>query len=91
MTATKATTQLPRAEQLERADTRRVKILELITASVTEGSDGYKGYPPTISELAAQTGVSNKQVRTDLAALEAAGFIERDPGTGRGIRVVPQS
>lgn len=88
MTATK---QPPRAEQLERADARRVRILELIVASVTEGSPGYKGYPPTISELSRETGVSTKQVRTDLAALEAAGFIERDPGTGRGIRVVPQS
>lgn len=89
MTATKQ--QPTRAEQLERADSRRVEILGLIESFLTEGTEHYKGRPPTISQLASLTGVSNKQVRTDLAALEAAGLIERDPGQAAGIRLVKQS
>ena len=88
MTATKQPT---RAEQLERADRRRVRILELIREFLTEGTEHYKGRPPTISQLAELTHVSTKQVRTDLAALEAAGFIERDAGQAAGIRLVKQS
>ena len=88
MTATK---QPSRAEQLQRADDRRVRILQIITDYLTPGAELYKGYPPTVSELAGLVAVSSKQVRTDLAALESAGLIERDPGRASGIRIVTQS
>lgn len=87
-----AATSPTRADQLARADDRRAQIFKLIGEFITEGSGpNYHGYPPTVSELAALTGVSNRQVRVDLATLEDAGLIERDPGQPRAIRIVNPS
>lgn len=71
-----------RDDQLARAAKRRGEVFNLIAASISE-----EGYPPSVSELAERTGVSPRTIRVDLAALEAAGKIERDPGKARGIRL----
>ncbi|MGA2035870.1 MAG: helix-turn-helix domain-containing protein [Thermoguttaceae bacterium] len=46
------------------------------------------GYPPTSREIAARAKLSDTRARQHLAALEARGAIQRDPGTARGIRIV---
>lgn len=74
---------MPSPTEIERAAKRRVEILRKIVESVNG-----RGYPPTVSELAEATGVTKRQIRTDLDALVAAGAIERDPGVTRGLRVV---
>lgn len=73
-----------RATTLDQAQTRRRKVLRLIRESLSD-----RGYPPSISELAASTGVaSTLTIRRDLEKLERDGKIERDPGVTRGIRLV---
>jgi len=48
-----------------------------------------RGYPPTLRELADGLGIgSTNGVRYHLDVLERAGYIERDRGTPRGIRVM---
>lgn len=73
---------MPSPADIARAEARRVRVVELIAESLTA-----RGYPPSVSELAAATGVSTRQTRVDLTTLEAAGIIERDPGVPRGIRL----
>lgn len=75
---------MPSTTDLERAATRRRKVLRLIRDSVAT-----KGYPPSISELQHETGVSSTlTIRRDLDKLERDGKIQRDPGVTRGIRVL---
>lgn len=73
-----------RHEILTDAGDRRVRVLRLIETAIST-----KGYPPSISELAAATDVSTLTIRRDLANLESTGRIERDAGVTRGIRLVP--
>lgn len=47
-----------------------------------------RGMPPTLAEIAEYFGYRNRAtVRQHLAALEKKGFIKRDPGLSRGIRL----
>jgi len=49
-----------------------------------------EGFPPTVREVAARFGiVSLNAVRRHLAALEAKGFLRREPGRSRGLRLLP--
>ncbi len=46
------------------------------------------GYPPTVREICTHTGIhSTSQVAYYLKQLEGAGYLERDKGVSRGIRV----
>lgn len=74
---------MPSPADLERAAARRVEVLKIIETSISE-----RGYPPTVSELAASTEVSTLATRRDLDTLVAQGKIERDPGVARGLRLV---
>lgn len=80
---TQTTAGKPRAEQLAEAASRRLDVLSIIEASISE-----RGYPPAVRELAEQTGVSKRTIRADLDHLVSAGHIERDAGEHRGIRLV---
>lgn len=77
---------MPSAQQMDAAAERRATMYDLIATSIRD-----RGYPPTQSELAADTGVSKPQVRIDLRILEQLGYIERDEGVQRGIRLVPEA
>lgn len=47
------------------------------------------GYPPTIGEIAENMGVRGSYtIRGSLGALERKGFIQRDRGISRGLRIV---
>lgn len=73
---------MPTQAEIDRATARRVQVVEVIRESLRD-----RKYPPTVAEIAQATGVSNRQTRTDLAVLAAAGAIERDAGVPRGIRI----
>lgn len=73
---------MPTPAALENARARRATILTLIARSVTD-----RGYPPTIRELAADTGVSPRQVAKDIRALVDAGDLEHTPGAARSLKV----
>lgn len=48
-----------------------------------------RGYPPTIRDIVKGTGQSSTStVSYHLDRMAAAGYIERDPGISRGIRLV---
>lgn len=50
-----------------------------------------KGYPPTVRELCAATGISSYNgVHTHLVALERKGYLKRTPGASRGLLVLPR-
>jgi repressor LexA len=48
-----------------------------------------RGYPPSVRELAKFLGVSSTCAAEFLIALERKGFISREPGVARGIRLLP--
>lgn len=74
---------MPTREELDRAAARRKVVLRLIRQHITR-----QGYPPSVSELAAETHVTKLTIRRDLETLVADGKIERDRGVTRGIRLV---
>ena len=74
---------MPAHDDIERAKARRRRVLRLIRESIST-----RGYPPSISELAAATKVSTRSIRVDLDKLAEAGKIERDPKVTRGIRLL---
>jgi len=45
------------------------------------------GYPPSITDLAAELGLSRTAVAHQLRALHAKGAITREPGRARAIRI----
>ena len=49
------------------------------------------GYPPTLAEIGKHCRFTKGAAKKHLVAIAAKGFIERDEGTARGIRVVHQS
>jgi repressor LexA len=67
---------------------RQARILETIRASVHE-----KGYPPTMREIGEVVGLtSTSSVKHQLQALEAKGYLRRDPNLPRAIDVImPES
>lgn len=73
---------MPTKTELDRAAARRKEAAKIIATSISS-----KGYPPSVSELAAETNVSTACVRRDLERLERDGVIERDPSVARGIRL----
>lgn len=73
---------MPSTVEINRAARRRVRVLELIRKSVRD-----RGYPPTLTELAAATKVSKRTSAVDLERLVEAGAIRRTP-TARGIELV---
>jgi repressor LexA len=63
---------------------RQTRILETIRASVHE-----KGYPPTMREIGEVVGLtSTSSVKHQLQALEAKGYLRRDPNLPRAIDVI---
>lgn len=73
---------MPTAHELDRAATRRDKVIASIATSLEA-----RGYPPSVRELADEHAVSTLTVRRDLDRLVREGKIERDPGVDRGIRL----
>lgn len=64
---------------------RQQAALALICRSVVD-----RGYPPTVRELGAELGLSSSNsVLNVLRRLQAKGYLDRDPGVVRGIRVLP--
>ena len=62
---------------------RQQQILEYIRASVDE-----RGYPPSVREIGEAVGLrSPSSVHSQLATLEAGGFLRRDPSRPRAIDV----
>ena len=52
------------------------------------GFHAEKGYPPTLAQMAEHLGVSSlNSVKSLLAALEKKGWIDRDEGVSRGVRL----
>ena len=50
------------------------------------------GWPPTIRELGEALGISSTNgVRRHLEVLERKGFITREPGTARGLKVIKET
>lgn len=74
---------MPASDDVARAAARRRKVLRLLSKSIAT-----RGYPSSVSELAAETGVSTRTIRVDLDKLAKDGKIEKDPGVGRGIRIL---
>ncbi len=63
---------------------RRQTFLDFIEAFIDE-----RGYPPTYEEIRRSLGLSTKSlVDHHLSVLEDAGYIERDPLTPRGLRLL---
>jgi repressor LexA len=63
---------------------RQRRILEVIQASAAE-----RGYPPTVREICEQVGLnSSSSVAHQLRALEARGYIRRDPNRPRAMEVL---
>lgn len=73
---------MPSPADVQAAADRRRKVLRSIAKSING-----QGYPPSVSELAREFGVSGLTIRRDLGALEDAGKIDRDPGVARAIRL----
>ena len=66
---------------------RQREVLDLIRLSVDR-----RGYPPTLAELRYDLGVSSTYTVTcHLEALSRKGYIERDAGVSRGIRVMERA
>jgi DeoR/GlpR family transcriptional regulator of sugar metabolism len=74
---------MPAQADLDKAAKRRDDVLASIATSISE-----RGYPPSISELARETGVSTLTTRRDLDSLVTQGKIERDAKVDRGIRLL---
>ncbi len=63
---------------------RQRAILEFIEEVIDE-----EGYPPTVREICKRFRISSPRGVSDhLGALERKGFIEREPGKARGLRIV---
>ena len=66
----------------EETGDKQERIYELIVSHIDE-----YGYPPTHQWLAEQTGMVKSNVHYHLMMLERDGWIERDTGRSRGIRI----
>lgn len=76
--------EFPDVETGEGLTTRQRLILETIRASVSD-----RGYPPSMREIGEAVGLtSTSSVTHQLSALEAKGFLRRDPHRPRAIEVV---
>jgi repressor LexA len=65
---------------------RQAAVLEFIRSRVARD-----GRPPTLDEIGARFAIASSfGVRRHLTALEKKGYIERDAGTARGIRLTPE-
>jgi len=62
---------------------RQAEVLEIIRESLTD-----RGYPPTIREISRRLGVHISATVGHLEALAKKGYIERDEGVTRGIRIL---
>lgn len=63
---------------------RQRDILQAIRRSVS-----LRGYPPTVREICAEAGISSTSVvNYNLKRLEEKGYLERNPDTSRGIRLL---
>lgn len=64
---------------------RHTRILDFITACVNE-----RGYPPSIREIGDHVGLSSpSSVAHHVDVLVARGYLAREPGRPRAIRVIP--
>jgi len=62
---------------------KQKSILDIIKNYINE-----KGYPPTTRELSKLAGFTSQGARTHVHALELKGYIERDTGISRGMRIL---
>jgi len=72
-----------RCSRSERLTGRRKAILEFIVEHIQES-----GYPPTVREICEGLGLTNWSLQYHLGMLEDYGYILRDPGVARGIRLL---
>ena len=76
--------EFPDVDNGEALTARQRLILETIRASVTD-----RGYPPSMREIGESVGLtSTSSVTHQLSALEAKGYLRRDPHRPRAIEVV---
>jgi len=76
--------EFPEVDNGDGLTTRQRLILETIRASVTD-----RGYPPSMREIGEAVGLtSTSSVTHQLSALEAKGYLRRDPHRPRAIEVV---
>lgn len=76
--------EFPDVDNGEALTERQRLILETIRASVTD-----RGYPPSMREIGEKVGLtSTSSVTHQLSALEAKGYLRRDPHRPRAIEVV---
>jgi repressor LexA len=69
---------------METLTARRQAMLDFIKTFIND-----RGYPPTFEEIRDGLHLSTKSlVNHHLTALEAAGYVKRDPATPRGLRLV---
>lgn len=60
----------------------------IVLVAIAEWVESH-GWPPTIRELVETLGLSSTSgVRKHLMNLESLGYIDRHPGTARGIRIL---
>lgn len=72
----------PSVEVSERSDEMCDRILDFIGAYIAR-----RGFPPTLRELGKELGRSPQSVMVHLDRLEADGYLTREPGIPRSIRV----
>ena len=63
---------------------RQRKVLNFIVEYISK-----KGYPPTIREIGAGFGFSEKAAHDHITAIEKKGYIRREDGSARSIRIAP--
>jgi repressor LexA len=75
---------MQRTKKIKKPSGLALDVLEFIEIYIVQ-----QGYPPTVREIQAATGIKTpSHVNFCLSRLEKTGYIERDKGVSRGIRLV---
>lgn len=75
---------MQRSKKIKKPSGVALSVLDFIQAYIEQ-----QGYPPTVREIQAATGIKTpSHVNFCLSRLEKTGYIERDRGISRGIRLV---
>jgi repressor LexA len=73
----------PRAVVVRDMTPAQARVFQFVVSSLAE-----VGYPPTLREVARHIGRGISSAQLHLEALARKGYLRRDPGTMRGIRLV---
>lgn len=68
---------------MEKLTKKQKKILEFIDKHTSQNS-----YPPTLKEIADKFGITIGTIQDHVFALQKKGYIEKNPNTARGFRIV---